>query len=142
MKIFFGLTAALLLSACGNEQQSLIVSKTCALDAPVANSRILAGKEINVMGWAFDKQSAGSQSKVHLLFNSLEQSKAKAFDALLDVKRPDISTAFKDPKLENSGFSLTIPANTLSPGKYEITILQERPNATLVCGDGYFVVVE
>lgn len=141
-KEIIALTSTLLLAACGNGEQNVAVTKTCALDAPAANSRISVGKEFNVSGWAFDKLNAGSQTKVRVQFNSSEQSKTKTFDAPLNIKRPDIATAFKDQKLKNTGFNVLIPANSLASGKYEIKILQDRSNEIVTCGDGYFVVME
>lgn len=142
MKKIIALTSITLLTACGDSEQGLVVTKTCALDAPISNGQILAAQEINVMGWAFDNPDAGFQEEVSLIFNSSEQGKTQTFNAPFNVKRPDIATAFQNPKLENSGFSGLIPANTLAPGKYEITIVQKRSNAVVACGDGYVVEVK
>lgn len=141
-KEIIALTTTLLLAACGNGEKSVVFTKTCGLDAPSANSRMSVGKGFNVTGWAFDKYSTVTPTKVRVQFNFTEQSKTKTFDAPLTIKRPDIATAFKDPKLETTGFNVVIPANSLESGKYEIKILQDRSDEIVTCGDGYFVVME
>ena len=150
MKTSIVLTTIIFLFACGEKtsdvviakKSSMVVVKTCAFDAPAKNSRLSGSKEFNVIGWAFDNQTAGSQNKVRVQFDSVENAASKSFDVPLNVKRPDIAEAFKDPKLENTGFVVTIPAKSLMPGRYEIKILQDRPNETTVCGDGHAVVIE
>lgn len=158
MKTFIVLTSIIFLGACGDKKPDVavvknsdvtvikksdaVVIKTCAFDAPAKDSRLSASKEFNVVGWAFDNQTAGSQNKVRVQFNSAEDALSKTFDAPLNIKRPDIAAAFKNAKLENTGFVVTIPAKSLMPGKYEIKILQDRPNETTVCGDRHAVVIE
>lgn len=142
MKSIIGLTMSLLLVACGNNEPDVIIAKTCALDAPAANSRMSLNQEMNVTGWAFDERYPGSQTKVRVQFKSTEKKETKTFDGLLNIKRPDIAAAFKNPKLEDSGFSVVVPANSMAPGNYEITILLDRPTTIVQCGEGYSVVME
>lgn len=138
MKKIIVLSSILVLSACSNGEQNVFLTKTCAIDAPINNSRQSVAKELNVVGWAFDSTNSDSITKVRLQFKSMEKAETKVFDAPFNIKRPDIATAFHNPKLETSGFSKFIPANSLVPGKYEITILQDRSK----CSTSYVVVME
>ena len=141
MKRFVFLASVLLLSACDGNKSSVFVTKNCSIDAPVSNSTLSAKNPFTLGGWAFDKQSAGSQSQVQVQFISADRTLTKMFDVPLGGKRPDVAAAYKDQKAESSGFTVSIPAGVLKPGSYEIAILQDVSNGVVACGYGHTVVI-
>jgi len=141
MKKIVCLASILLLSACGGSKPSVIVSKNCSIDTPASNGTLSAKNSFIVGGWAFDKQSAGSQNQVQVQFISADRMLTKTFDAPLGGKRPDVAAAYKDQKAESSGFTISIPAGSLKPGSYEITVLQDVSNGVVACGYNHTVAI-
>jgi hypothetical protein len=141
MKKIVCLACVLLLTACGGSKPSVFVTKNCSIDAPVSNSTLSAKTPFTLGGWVFDKQSVGSQSQVQVQFVSADRMLTKTFDDTLGGKRPDVAAAYKDQKAESSDFTISIPADSLKPGSYEITILQDVSNGVVACGYGHTVVI-
>lgn len=142
MKPFIYLAPLLLLAACNKANPPIITSGFCAIDQPIANATLSAAQNINMGGWAYDKQTGTSPEHVRIQFTSTDRQVSKTFDAKRGTKRPDVVKAFNAPGAEMSGFDLVVPANSLVPGKYEIVILQDLPNVTLFCGNGQVLQVK
>ncbi len=142
MKKLIYLTPLLLLAACGGSNTSIFISKTCSIDQPIENAILPAEKSFNVSGWMFDKQSGALPDHVRIQFSSNNRQFIKTFDAKYGLKRMDVAQALNAPAAESSGFNLEVSANSLTPGSYEVVILQDVSNATLVCGSGHTIQVK
>ena len=136
MKLLIGLTASLLLSACGSGESVQMV-ESCFIDAPVNNTKLPTSQDFKISGWAYDKQAASSPEQVSVQLNGKE---SKTFVATR-VKRPDVVKAFNTPGAEMSGYDVTIPANSLDAGQYQVVIMQTTPERTLKCLKDYMLTV-
>lgn len=142
MKKLLVIVPLVFLAACGNDNKPIVASASCSIDIPAAKARLPAAQKFIVSGWAFDKATSAVSKHVRVQITSTNPTVSKTFDAAVNVKRPDVATAFKEPKVGASGFSVEVPANSFAPGVYEITVLQEFPNTVLTCGTGHTIRVE
>ena len=102
----------------------------------------MASESLHVFGWAYDGESMTSPAHVQIKLLSVNGLNTKTFDATR-VKRPDLVSALKNTSIEMAGVNLTVPPNTLAPGKYDIIILQDEPNYIVQCTKRFkFEVVE
>jgi hypothetical protein len=150
MKIVITLIALLFITACDeakNTPPSVQVktvhnSGTCAIGKPKNAELVLASESLHVFGWAYDGESMTSPAHVQIKLLSVNGLNTKTFDATR-VKRPDLVSALKNTSIEMAGVNLTVPPNTLAPGKYDIIILQDEPNYIVQCTKRFkFEVVE
>jgi hypothetical protein len=111
----------------------------CAIDFP---KLMPVNQGFILRGWAFDKISASLPEHVEVQFISENGNVFKSFDTEHGAKRPNLSKIFNQPGAEMSGFLVAIPANSLIPGKYKITILQKMPEHSVTCtkNDTYEVI--
>ena len=108
-------------------------SKFCYIDTP---KKGVASAIINVVGWVFDERSGTAPDKVQVQFTTENGQLYKTFDAFRGTKRLDVVKAFNQPGAEMSGFGLSIPANTMAPGIYNVGILQNTATGTTSCHNG------
>jgi hypothetical protein len=106
----------------------------CALDyvngTPATEPLAIPRTVLNLTGWAHDRASRGSRSEVFVLLTS----RARQYSLRATrVARPDVADAFKDPKLEMSGFSAEGTIADVVPDDYEVTILQKRRDGFVSC---------
>lgn len=133
---------ALALTGCFTEEKSIIPSTSCAIDAPALNAVVPVAQPFAVGGWAYDKIGNNRIApEVKIQLASTTRDVLKTFEAK-PVKRADVAQAFNDPKLEGAGFSAEVPANSVNPGIYEVTILQEFQNSVVACGAGHTIQVK
>lgn len=117
-------------------------SATCAIDMPKNAALVSAKENLRIAGWAYDGETMTTPVTVQVNLVSVNELNNKILDATRS-KRPDLVESTKKNGVEMAGINLTIPANTLVPGKYNLVILQDGPNYTVQCAKGYnFEVVE
>lgn len=142
MKVLIHLASLLFLVACDRVRPPIVIFNSCNIDEPASNVALEAARDFSVSGWAFDRQSGTLPEHVRIQFTSSNRQFSKTFDAKLGGKRPDVVKVLDATAAESSGFHLTIPANTLVAENYEIAILQDMAEATLVCGNVQVVRVK
>jgi hypothetical protein len=49
------------------------------------------------------------------------------------VSRPDVATAFQEPRFETSGYTLEGSIVGLQPGEYRVSVLQRRGEGFVSC---------
>ena len=125
-KLSISFISLLLLSACGSGEQTV---ESCFLDTPANATQLPINQDFRVSGWAYDKKTASSPERVSV---ELYGNESKTFVATR-VSRPDVVKAFSTPGAEMSGYELIVPANSLSEGMYEVTIVQETPERKIKC---------
>jgi hypothetical protein len=154
-KILYSITLFLLV-ACGEESVDPTLKKQidvkdkpvnttiyCSIDTPEKGKLMPVTQGFVVSGWAFDERSETSPESIALQFIGTDGQVFKSFDAKRGTKRPDVVKAFKQPGAEMSGFGVVIPANSLLPGKYKITLLQTMPEYMVTCTkDVIYEVIE
>ncbi len=142
MKLFAYFVLPLLLAACGDNPSPAIVSTSCSIDVPPANTVLPAARRFNLAGWAYDAKSGAVSEEYQIHFVSTDRKLSKVISVKPNVKRTDVAQAFNDKVAESSGFNLEVPANTLAPGKYEIVISQNLKNGIFSCGNKFFYEVK
>ena len=55
--------------------------------------------------------------------------------------RGDVAQAFKNPKINNSGFRVTALTDSLAPGTYKIRVVQFDQNQLLICDLGWNLLI-
>lgn len=148
MKIVITLIALLFITACDEAKntppsvqvKSVHNSGTCAIDMPKNAALVSASESLRVAGWAYDGELMTSPAHVQIKLISVNGLNTKTFDATR-VKRPDLVSALKNTNIEMAGVNLTVPPNTLAPGKYDIIILQDGPSYIVQCAKGFKVEV-
>ena len=142
MKLFAYFVLLLLLAACGDSPLPIIVSASCSIDAPPANTVLPAARRFYLAGWAYEAKSGSVSEEYQIHFVSTDRKLSKVLSVRPNIKRPDVAQAFNDKVAESSGFNLDVPANTLAPGKYEIVISQNLKNAIFSCGNKFLYEVK
>jgi hypothetical protein len=162
MKLIISLIALLFMTACDEAQntppsapvntpvvqkpnvpvKAVRNSAACAIDLPKKAALVSAKESLRISGWAYDAETMTSPASVQVKLVSVNGLSTKILDATR-FKRPDLVESTKKSGVEMAGVDLTIPANTLVPGKYDVVILQDGPNYTVQCAKDYnFEVVE
>lgn len=130
------------LTGCFTDEKPIIPSTSCAIDVPTNNAVVPIAKPFVVGGWAYDKVGNNRIApEVKVQLTSTTRDMRKTFEAK-PVKRPDVAQAFHDPKLEGAGFGAEVPANSVNPGTYEVTILQPFDNSVVACGAGHTIQIK
>lgn len=75
---------------------------------------------IQVDGWAHVEKQGARDAEISLVLRSAN-GWARAFRGW-PVARRDVSAHFKNPDLDDSGFSVWIPRGALSPGDYQLGV--------------------
>ena len=135
MKAFFYILISLLLAACGASNSPIIITNSCAIDVPAEKAIHSTAQELHVGGWAFDRRLNTSPEKVNIQITSIDHKVIKIYAAMRGTKRPDVVKALNATGAELSGFNVLVPPNELVSGDYEIVVLQDLPNGTLVCSN-------
>jgi len=133
---------AFALTGCFTDDKPVISATSCAIDAPTKGAVVPLGQPMVVGGWAYDKIGNNRIApEVKVQITSITRDMSKTFDAK-PVKRPDVAKAFNDPRLEGAGFTAEVPANSVNPGIYEVTILQKFENSAVVCGAEHTIQIK
>ena len=132
------------LAACGGTQTKPVVinPQSCNIEAPVSKAEVAANAEINVLGWFFDKFTEKSTAGVRVQLASADRKVVQSFDAGALTPRSDVASALKEPLAEKSGFAVKVPANTLAPSTYDISLIRETDDAIVVCFSGHNITVK
>jgi hypothetical protein len=78
------------------------------------------GNDILIDGWAFFKDADSKNTKINLI---LQDTAGMIYRLNTDViRRTDVSSYFKNPLLDNSGFATIISKDSLAPGMYILGI--------------------
>jgi hypothetical protein len=144
MRSLFLIVPLLALAACGGSKTKPVVvnAPSCNIEAPVNKAEVAAKADINVLGWFFDKFTEKSTAGVRVQLASADRKVIQSFDAGALTPRSDVASALKEPLAEKSGFSVKVPANTLAPSTYDISLIRETDEAIVVCFSGHSVTVK
>ncbi len=147
IKIFLPLPVFFLLSSCDvNSEYAMLASYpkngACAIDAPQKSASIKKNVDTLVSGWAFDNINKTVPDSITLYLVHKESGKIKAFSGKRGLTRKDVANAFKNDRLIDSGFDLTI--KLIQPGNYEMVLLQaDRKTGVISCaGESHNIIVE
>jgi len=135
-KLLISLTALLFLSACESGKNEQII-ESCFVDSPANGAQLSTNQDFKIAGWAYDKATSTSPEQISL---ELSGEDTKTFVATR-VSRMDVVKAFNAPGAEMSGYQVTIPANSLVAGSYDITIWQETPERKLKCVKNHMIEI-
>lgn len=97
---------------------NLIVGDGGTLQAATGFCEVPSDHPLTVRGWAVDKEAVGPLSAI-----GIELPDRTVLRGLYGMGRHDVSRAHSEPRYNNSGFLLRIPAGTLSPGKHKLQIV-------------------
>ena len=144
MRSFFLFVPLLVLTACGGSKTKPVVvsASNCNIEAPVNKTEVASSAEINVLGWFFDKFTEKSTAGVRVQLASADRKVVQSFDAGALTPRSDVASALKEPLAEKSGFAVKVPANTLAPSTYDISLIRETDDAIVVCFSGHNITVK
>jgi hypothetical protein len=124
--------------------EKVFIEKACYLDTINATGggkyQIKPGQVITLNGWAFNPLSGSEPS--HKLFAEFLEANSSIYYKALRSPREDVARAFKNKKINNSGFMVTILTDSLSPGIYKIRIVQLDQNQLLICDLGWNLLVK
>ncbi len=84
--------------------------------APTAPLPIAGDASVTLRGWAVDVPNGASAGGVIVSVDTAN------YQAIYGVDRPDVASVLKNPAYTKSGFNITFPPNTLSPGRHAIAI--------------------
>lgn len=137
------------LSGCGQNNDIALLSSypafgNCAIDMPKENATLASDQDFTVGGWAYDAKNKTISESLILYFINETTSTIFTFPAKRGVKRPDVASAFKLPKLIDSGFNGFVSKNSLTPGTYRIVLLQaSRRTGVISCsGLNYKIIIQ
>ena len=134
IKLLKSFAVVTLLSACGSGESIQIV-ESCNVDSPANNAELSSKQDFKIAGWAYDKKTATAPDKISL---ELYGNENKIIIATR-VSRPDIVKAFNSSAIEMSGYDAIVPAYSISPGQYELVIVQETPEHKIKCVKGHAI---
>ena len=134
----------LILAACGGSKSKHVVvsASSCNIEAPVNKAEVAANAEIHMQGWFFDKSTQQSTPGVRVQLASADRKVIQSFNIDTLTSRGDVASVFKEPLAEKSGVSVKVPANTLAPNIYDISLIRETDEAIIVCYSGHNMTVK
>lgn len=77
---------------------------------------VAVGGPVTFTGFGFDPVAKAPAAAVDIVIDGV------AYPAVYGHRRADVATYFKVPALENTGFSVTLPAGVLKPGRHEAIV--------------------
>jgi hypothetical protein len=86
------------------------------VESPLLKKDIVipGNKPVTFVGWAVDGSTISLASGVEIVIDG------KAYRAHYGDSRPDVAQVLKNGSLNNSGYSLELPAGSLAPGRHEV----------------------
>lgn len=127
-QLLYVFSSIFLLTSCDNIENNEFISYPplglCNIDTPQNDARVDSTENIQISGWGFHKTSDDLPDQITLYLLNQDGSPPHTLFLSRGLKREDVATAFKRPKLVDSGLYGTIMANTIPPGRYELLILQ------------------
>lgn len=129
------LAALITLGGCSDKQ---ILSGTgCSVDSVNDSADLVVTMKatgiLKVAGWAADNLSKQAPETITINLVSSVGAVSKFAEGKLAVARPDVNAHLNAPSIGNVGFGLSAYLASPVPGIYEIQILQNFSDRTLVC---------
>ena len=129
------LAALITLAGCSDKQ---ILSVTgCSVDSVNDSADLIVTMKgssiLKVVGWAADNLSKQAPETIIINLVSSNGAVSKFAEGKLTVARPDVNTVLNAPSIGNVGFGISAQLASPIPGIYEIQILQNFSDRTLVC---------
>ncbi len=129
------LATLITLAGCGDKQ--ILSGIGCSVDSVNDSGDILvkmkAGGILKVAGWAADNLSKQAPETIIINLVSSNGAVSQFAEGMLTVPRPDVNTAINAPSIGNVGFGFSAELASSVQGIYEIQILQNFSDRTLVC---------
>jgi hypothetical protein len=99
------------------------------IDSPASNASVSSAAPFAVTGWVVDRTAEGwaGVDDVHVYRGVAGEGGTFLGRALFAQNRPDVGSALGNPFWAASGFSFTVPANTLSPGTQTLSVYAHTP---------------
>lgn len=144
MRFFLLIIPLLVLSACGGSKTKPVVvnAPSCNVESPANKAEVAANAEIHIFGWFFDRFTEKSTAGVRLQLTSMDRKAIQSFNIDTLTIRGDVAAVFKEPLAEKSGFGIKVPANTLAPNTYELSLVREADDAIVVCFNNHTITVK
>lgn len=134
-RIIVILATLITLVGCGDKQ--ILSGIGCSVDSVNDSGDVIvtmkAGSILKVAGWAADNLSKEAPETITINLVSSDGAVSKFAEGKLTVPRPDVNTALNVPSIGNVGFGLSGYIESPVLGIYEIQILQNFSDRTLVC---------
>ena len=131
------LILATLITLAGCSDKQILSVTSCSIDSVNDSGDAIltmkAGGILKVAGWAADNLSKQAPETIIINLVSSNGAVSKLVKGKLTVARPDVNTALNAPSIGNVGFGLSAELASPVPGVYEIQILQNFPDRTIVC---------
>lgn len=126
------------------DAEKVFIEKACYLDTINAigggKYQIKPGQILTLNGWAFNPQS-GNEPSNEIFVEFLGTNNSLYYKAIRSL-RADVAQAFKNPKINNSGFSTTALTDSLIPGNYKIRVAQLDKAQLLICDLGWNLLIK
>jgi hypothetical protein len=105
-------------------------SYTGAIDQPAAGSSQAVSIPLQVSGWVVDTTAQGWSGidDVQIWNSPMNLGGQEIAHPLFQTNRPDVAAALNNPAWAASGFTATIPANTLLPGATTLYVYAHTPS--------------
>jgi hypothetical protein len=113
--ILFGLTIPFLALAQTTDSPPF-GSLDQAVNASNGSTTLPQGSNLNASGWAADFEDGSPVARVEIWIDGL-----RVGNATLGGSRPDVASAYHDPRYTNSGWSFTYNIGNLAPGSHTVT---------------------
>ena len=128
---------ATLITLAGCSDKQILSGTSCSIDSVNDSGDLIvimkASGILKVAGWAADNLSKQAPESITINLVSSIGAVSKFAEGKLTVARPDVNTALNAPSIGNVGFGLSAQLESPAPGIYEIQILQNFSDRTLVC---------
>ena len=128
---------ATLITLAGCSDKQILSGTSCSIDSVNDSGDLIvtmkASGILKVAGWAADNLSKQAPEAIIINLVSSIGAVSKFAEGKLTVARPDVNTALNAPTIGNVGFGLSAQLESPVPGIYEIQILQNFSDRTLVC---------
>ena len=86
--------------------------------------------KIRLSGWAADPVAGTLPKAVYLEIGGINKVYTQV---ALGVARPDVATHFDKPALANAGWQATVDMGAVTPGNYELRIIQLGTMTNTIC---------
>jgi hypothetical protein len=103
-----------LTQAAGNAQVAF--NHIAGLPHSALEKRVARNADFSLLGWAIDPVAKNTGSAVEVAIDG------RAYPAEERLPRPDVAAAFSTPAYQDSGFSFSIPALLIGPGRHTFTV--------------------
>jgi hypothetical protein len=131
------LILATLITLVGCSDKQILSGTGCSIDLVNDSGdeivTMKAGGILKVAGWALDNLSKQAPETIIINLVSSNGAVSKFAQGKLTMARPDVNTAYNASAIGNVGFGISAELASPVPGIYEIQILQNFSDRTIVC---------